>query len=152
MNSKTVILHVEDDPNDVVLVGLAFRKAGLAINLQVVNDGEQAVQYLSGHGSYNDRHAFPIPALVLLDVKLPRRSGLEVLGWIRGCEELRRLPVVMFTSSSQAADVNRAYDLMANSYLVKPSGLEDLVDLVKRITAYWLELNVKPVIGHDETL
>ena len=149
MNSKTVILHVEDDPNDVVLVGLAFRKAGLGVNLQVVNDGEQAVQYLSGKGPYGDRHAFPIPALVLLDVKLPRRSGLEVLSWVRGCEELRRLPVVMLTSSNQAGDVNRAYDLMANSYLVKPSALEELVELVKKITGYWLELNVKPLIGED---
>ena len=152
MNSKPVILHVEDDPNDVVLVGLAFRKADLAINLQVVNDGEQAVQYLSGEGPYADRHTFPIPALVLLDVKLPRRSGLEVLSWARGCEQLRRLPIVMLTSSNQAADVNRAYDLMANSYLVKPSALEDLVELVKKVTAYWLELNVKPLIGEDQSV
>ena len=149
MNSKSVILHVEDDPNDVVLVGLAFRKAAIGVNLQVVNDGEQAVQYLSGEGPYGDRHAFPIPALVLLDVKLPRRSGLEVLSWVRGSEELRRVPVVMLTSSNQAGDVNRAYDLMANSYLVKPSALEDLVELVKKITGYWLELNVKPLIGED---
>src|SRR5881394_467071 len=137
MNSKSVILHVEDDPNDVMLVGLAFRKAGLTVNLQVVNDGEQAVQYLSGQGAYADRHAFPVPALVLMDVKLPRRSGLEVLGWVRGREELRRTPVVMLTSSNQRADVNRAYDLMANSYLVKPSALEELVELIKKITNYW---------------
>jgi len=152
MNSKSVILHVEDDPNDVLLVGLAFRKAGLGVNLQVVNDGEQAVQYLAGEGGYADRHAFPVPALVLLDVKLPRRSGLEVLGWVRGREELRRLPIVMLTSSNQAADVNRAYDLMANSYLVKPSALEELVEVIKKITGYWLELNVKPVIGEDDNL
>jgi len=152
MNSKQVILHVEDDPNDVLLVGLAFRKPGVGISLQVVNDGEQAVQYLSGQGAYADRHAFPIPALVLLDVKLPRRSGLEVLSWVRGCEQLRRLPIVMLTSSNQSADVNRAYDLMANSYLVKPSALEDLVELIKKITGYWLELNVTPRVGEDDCL
>ena len=152
MNSKSVILHVEDDPNDVMLVGLAFRKAGLTVNLQVVNDGEQAVQYLSGQGAYGNRQTFPVPALVLMDVKLPRRSGLEVLGWVRGREELRRIPVVMLTSSNQRADVNRAYDLMANSYLVKPSALEELVELIKKITNYWLELNVKPAIGGNDEL
>src|SRR5207248_2152193 len=138
------------DPNDVLLVGLAFRKAGIGVNLQVVNDGEQAVQYLSGEGAYGDRHAFPIPGLVLLDVKLPRRSGLEVLSWVRGREELRRLPIVMLTSSNQSGDVNRAYDLTANSYVVKPSALEDLVESVKKIIGYWLELNVKPEIGEEE--
>src|SRR5437773_1095550 len=127
MSAKPVILHVEDDANDVVLVGLALKKAGAAASVQVVNDGEEAIEYLSGAGAYGDRQAHPLPSLVLLDVKLPRRSGLEVLLWLRARDDLRRLPVVMLTSSNQPVDVNRAYELGVNSYLVKPSALEDLV-------------------------
>ena len=150
MSNKAVILHVEDDPNDVLLVGLAFRKAAVTASLQVVNDGEQAVQYLAGQGQFADRQKFPLPALVLLDLKLPRRSGLEVLAWLREQEDLRRLPVVMLTSSSQQADVKRAYDIGLNSYLVKPSLLEELVETMRRMSSYWLDLNVPPSMDKDE--
>jgi len=150
MKDKRIILHVEDDPNDVLLVGLAFRKSGIAATLQVVNDGEQAVQYLSGQGQYSNRDTCPLPALVLLDLKLPRRSGLEVLTWIRGQEILRRLPVVVLTSSNQQADVVRAYDIGLNSYLVKPSALEELVQTIDKACAYWLELNVGPLFEPAE--
>jgi CheY-like chemotaxis protein len=149
VRSKAVILHVEDDPNDVLLVGLAFRKSGVPATLQVVNDGEQAVQYLAGQGPYSDRQIFPLPALVLLDLKLPRRSGLEVLSWVRGQEDLRRLPVIMLTSSNQQADVTRAYDIGLNSYLVKPSALEELIETVRKACSYWLELNIAPCIRKD---
>ncbi len=152
MNGKALILHVEDDPNDVVLVGLAFRKSGVPVTLQVVNDGEQAVQYLAAAGQYSNRKAFPRPSLVLLDLKLPRRSGLEVLAWVRSREDLRRMPIVMLTSSNQPNDVNRAYDLMANSYLVKPSALDELVEMVKKVSHYWLEMNIKPLFGEDDLL
>jgi len=150
MKNKRIILHVEDYPNDVLLVGLAFRKSGIAATLQVVNDGEQAVQYLSGQGQYANRETFPLPALVLLDLKLPRRSGLEVLTWIRGQDNLRRLPVVVLTSSNQQADVVRAYDIGLNSYLVKPSALEELVQTIDKACAYWLELNVGPLFEPAE--
>src|SRR3954447_8730076 len=150
MKDKRIILHVEDDPNDVLLVGLAFRKSGIAATLQVVNDGEQAVQYLSGQGQYSNRDTCPLPALVLLDLKLPRRSGLEVLTWIRGQDNLRRLPVVVLTSSNQQADVVRAYDIGLNSYLVKPSALEELVQTIDKACAYWLELNVGPLFEPAE--
>src|SRR5579872_3127592 len=103
MNKNNVILHVEDDPNDVTLVGLAFRKAKADSVLVVVNDGEQAINYLNGEGKYADRANHPFPALVLLDLKLPRKTGLEVLAWVRSQPqpELKRLPVVMLTSSNQ---------------------------------------------------
>src|SRR5258706_937229 len=152
MNGKALILHVEDDPNDVVLVGLAFRKSGVPVTLQVVNDGEQAVQYLAAAGQYSNRKAFPRPSLVLLDLKLARRWGLEVLAWVRSREDLRRMPIVMLTSSNQPNDVNRAYDLMANSYLVKPSALDELVEMVKKVSHYWLEMNIKPLFGEDDLL
>jgi CheY-like chemotaxis protein len=141
-----VILHVEDDPNDVELVGIAFRKAKVSGQVVVANDGDQAVDYLKGEGVYADRKAHPFPALMLLDIKLPRRSGLEVLEWLRSQPEahLKRLPVVMLTSSNQAHDVGRAYDLGANSYLVKPGELSELIDLAKTLDTYWLSFNMRP--------
>ena len=145
MNGKPVILHVEDEANDVMLVGLAFKKTGSPAVIQVVNDGEQAIEYLTGTGPYADRQLYPFPNLLLLDLKLPRVSGLELLAWLRGRDDLRRLPAVMLTSSPQAADVNKAYDLGVNSYLVKPSALDDLVTTVRTLSAYWLETNVHPV-------
>jgi CheY-like chemotaxis protein len=150
MSSKPVILHVEDDPNDVLLVGLAFRKSDVGAVVQVVNDGEQAVQYLAGQGAYSNRQTFPLPTIVLLDLKLPRRSGLEVLSWVRRQDDLRRLPIIMLTSSNQQGDIKKAYDLGINSFLVKPSALEELTELVRKICGYWLELNVRAPIDGDE--
>jgi CheY-like chemotaxis protein len=138
------ILLVEDDPNDVLLIRRAFTKARILNQIQTVSDGDQAVAYLNGDGPFADRNAHPLPVLVLLDLKLPRRSGLEVLEWVRAQEGLKRLPIVVLTSSKEAADVNRAYDLGANSYLVKPVGFDTLLELVKSLEVYWLILNQKP--------
>ena len=132
------ILHVEDNPDDVMLVGLAFRKAGLTVQLETVMDGDKAIASLE-----NGLGAKP-PACVLLDIKLPFRSGLEVLEWIRQQPKLKRLPVIMLTSSSEPADINRAYDLGANSYLVKPAELEQLIELARTIDLYWLKTNARP--------
>jgi CheY-like chemotaxis protein len=141
MTNLPVILHVEDDPNDVLLFQRAFKKANLSVNIQSVSDGDKAVAYLSGVNGFEDREKFPLPALVLLDLKMPRKSGLEVLAWIRGQEKLRRLLVVIFTSSKHDEDINRAYDLGANSYLVKPVGFDILVDVAKLLHQYWLTVN-----------
>ena len=103
--------------------------------------------YLAGEGPFADRQRHPFPVLVLLDLKLPRRSGLEVLEWIRAQTGLKRLPVVVLTSSKEATDVNRAYDLGANSYLVKPVGFDSLLELVKSLEVYWLILNQKPDVS-----
>jgi len=104
------VLLVEDDPNDVALTQRAFERAGFANPLQVLSDGEQAIGYLGGEASYADRNRYPLPILVLLDLKLPRTSGFEVLAWIRGAPNIRRLPVVVLTSSQQSPDIDRAYD------------------------------------------
>jgi CheY-like chemotaxis protein len=141
MTNQPVILHVEDDPNDVLLFQRAFRKANLAVNIQSVGDGDKAVAYLSGADGYSDREKFPLPALVLLDLKMPRKSGLEVLQWIRAQANLRRQLVVIFTSSKHDEDINRAYDLGANSYLVKPVGFDMLVEVAKLLHQYWLTVN-----------
>jgi len=143
------ILHVEDDPNDVLLIARAFRKAEVPAHIQVVNDGEQAVHYLGGHNSFAQREQFPVPVLVLLDLKLPRKSGIEVLEWIRSQPGLKRLPVVMLTSSKQPIDINRAYDLGVNAYLVKPVNFDALVEMVKTLASFWLRLNEQPTATRE---
>jgi CheY-like chemotaxis protein len=134
------ILHVEDNPDDVMLMNLAFNRAGITANLHVVSDGDEAIAALADGASNGGP-----PICVLLDVKLPRVSGLEVLAWIRSQPRLRRLPVILLTSSSQTADINRAYDLGANSFLVKPPDLDSLTQLVKTVAHYWVQTNVRPV-------
>ena len=143
--SRATILHVEDDSNDAVLFQHACRKAGMDVNLQVVADGEEAVAYLQGAEQVDNREAHPFPSLVVLDLKLPRVNGFDVLAWMRNEQNLRRLPVIVLTSSSHQADVTRAYDLGANSFLVKPVAFEALVTLAKGINQYWLSLNQGPV-------
>ena len=142
--TPNVLLHVEDDPNDVLLLQRAFRKANAPLTIQAVTDGDKAVAYLNGTNDYADREKYPLPAIVLLDLKMPRKSGLEVLQWIRGEQKLRRLVVVIFTSSKHDEDVNKAYDIGANSYLVKPVGFDMLVDVAKIIQQYWINLNERP--------
>jgi CheY-like chemotaxis protein len=138
------ILLVEDSPDDALLIQRAFRKANLANPVQLVRDGEEAVAYLRGAEPYQDRTRFPIPVFMLLDLKLPRRSGLEVLAWVRQESAVKRLPVVVLTSSRESVDVNRAYDLGVNSYLTKPVGFEALLEMVKNVNLYWLVLNENP--------
>jgi CheY-like chemotaxis protein len=142
--TPNVLLHVEDDPNDVLLLQRAFRKANAQLTIQAVTDGDKAVAYLNGTNDYADREKYPLPAIVLLDLKMPRKSGLEVLQWIRGEQKLRRLVVIIFTSSKHDEDVNKAYDIGANSYLVKPVGFDMLVDVAKIIQQYWISLNERP--------
>ncbi|MFW6113753.1 MAG: response regulator [Actinomycetota bacterium] len=138
------VLLVEDDPNDVLLIQRAFRNARMANPIHVVEDGELAISYLSGSGEYSERERFPLPVLVFLDLKLPRKSGLEVLNWIRAQRSLKRLPVVVLTSSRENHDINRAYEAEANSYLVKPGAFEDLLELVKTLKIYWMIMSELP--------
>jgi CheY-like chemotaxis protein len=143
---NATILIVEDRPADVLLIRRAFMKAHIVNPLQIVSDGEAAIGYLSGTGSYADRQRYPMPALLLLDLKLPRKSGLEVLSWLRAEPEVRRLPVVVLTSSKESSDVNRAYELGANSYLLKPVTFESLLELIKTLRLYWIEMNELPSV------
>ena len=136
MSAKmTTILHVEDDPNDTLLLEHACKKAGVIFDLQAVSDGDQAIAYLRGINDFSDRMKHPMPKLILLDLKMPRVSGFDVLTWLRSDESLKCVPVVVLTSSNHDADVKRAYDLGAKSYLVKPVGFEALVELVKTLPA-----------------
>ena len=132
------ILHIEDNADDVMLMALAFRKAGVAAKLEVATDGEKAISMLkNGAGTVS---------CALMDVKLPSVSGLDVLAWIRSQPVLKRMPVIMLTSSLLPGDINRAYDLGANSYLVKPPDLESLIGIAKTIDLYWLRTNTGPTL------
>jgi len=141
------ILLVEDDPNDVMLVKRAFEKTNIVNPIQVVDNGEDAQDYLAGSGKYSDRKEFPLPVMILLDLKLPRKSGLEVLEWLKQQPSLKRLPVIILTSSTENKDINRAYDIGVNSYLIKPVEFNDLLELVKNLNLYWLLLNTKPELN-----
>lgn len=146
------ILLVEDNPDDVLLIQRAFRKARVTHPLQQVGDGEEAINYLDGTGAYSDRQQYPLPGLLLLDLKIPRKSGLEVLAWLKEQPGLHRLPVVVFTSSREESDIQRAYDLGANSYLVKPVNFNALLEIVQTLGLYWLQFNERPdmyIAGQD---
>jgi CheY-like chemotaxis protein len=143
LEDKTILL-VDDDSNDVLLIQRAFQKAGLGKSLRVVRSGEQAMSYLSGTGTYSDREEHPLPFLLLLDLKMPGTDGFEVLQWARNEPELKRLLIVVLTSSSLQSDVDRAYELGANSYLVKPVDFGEMVHLVQRFEVYWTEMNRTP--------
>lgn len=140
------VLLVEDDSNDILLIQRAFRQANLTNPMRIVEDGDQAVEYLSGQGDYSDRDKYPLPAIILLDLKLPRRSGLEVLEWIRQQPIVKRIPVVVLTCSRESADIDLAYDLGVNSYLVKPVRFQSLMGMVETIDTYWMRLNQYPSI------
>ena len=138
------VLVIEDEQNDVLLLQRAFKKSNVANPLQIVEDGETAISYLSGTGEYSDRGRFPLPIVVLLDIKLPRMSGFEILEWIKKQPNLCSIPVVVLTSSKEGPDLNKAYQLGANSYLCKPVNFESLVDIIKAIDQYWLSVNEIP--------
>ena len=144
------ILQVEDDPNDVFFLRQAMTKAGVANPIHVASDGQQAIDYLAGAGKFADRDKFPLPCLVLLDLKLPHVMGLAVLQWIREHSGLP-LVVVLLSASGNDSDIATAYRLGANAYLVKPSQASKLVDMAKAIKDFWLTLNTLPKESHPET-
>lgn len=143
------ILLVEDSPSDVLLIRRALKKAGVDNPLVELQDGDMGVAYLEGRDGYADREKYPLPAVVLLDLKLPKRSGFEVLTWARSQPGLKRLPIVVLTSSREVQDVDRAYELGANSYLVKPVSLAAFTDMIGQLHRYWM-LNEWPRLSAAE--
>jgi CheY-like chemotaxis protein len=143
--SEGPVLLVEDDVSDFRLIQRAFAKIKPSIPMFRLSHGDEAVAYLAGDAPYENRSLHPIPCVLLLDIKLPRRSGFEVLEWIRMQDSaLKRIPIIMLTSSSHQVDVNKAYELGVNSYLVKPSNNSELEQLVSAFRTYWMELNAGP--------
>jgi CheY-like chemotaxis protein len=132
------VLYAEDEPTDIFFLQRAFTNVGIQHRLESVPDGEAAIEYLSGADAYADREKNPLPCLILLDINMPRLSGLEVLEWMRKQPQLKKIPVLMLTSSSHPADMERARRLEANEYLTKPSNPAKLVELVRTIQKRWL--------------
>jgi DNA-binding response OmpR family regulator len=141
LNTMTVptILHVEDDENDRLLLAIAHQRANVPAHLIGVGDGEQAIAYLQGDGVYSDRNRAPLPNLVLLDLKLPLKSGFDVLAWIRGRDILKDLPVIILSSSPHEIDKERALGGGANFYIVKPVSITAMVEIVKELYGSWLQ-------------
>ena len=138
------ILLVEDNRMDVELILDAFREARLGNQIRVVRNGQEALDYLFGQGEYADRQAYPLPDLILLDLKMPGIDGHEVLRRVKETPGLKRLPVVVLTSSREEGDRALSYDNGANSYLVKPVSFEGFLEVVRQVADYWLILNVGP--------
>jgi CheY-like chemotaxis protein len=141
MSAQKTILVADDDSNDIYLLKRAFLKAGIDVRMEFVQDGEQAIRFLK---SRTREQQAPIPELLLLDLKMPRVNGFEVLEWVRRQPGLKRLLVIVLTSSDEPRDINRAYDLGANSYLVKPCGIEHLMGIAQHLYYYWMNLNRQP--------
>jgi CheY-like chemotaxis protein len=144
MQERLVVLLVEDSENDAMIIRRAFEKAGIPNPLYIVKDGEAAMAYLAGRGSYAVRDEYPLPALVLLDLKLPGMDGFEVLRWIRRTPGLSALRVVVLTSSDAIKDVNRAYSLGANSFMVKEMDFQNTIELARLLQEYWLSKSKEP--------
>ena len=142
MEKLAHILLVEDNHMDVVLTLDAFKEAKLKNKVSVAHDGQEALDYLFGREKYANRKLFPKPNLILLDLKMPGIDGFEVLRQIKNTEKLKRIPVVILTSSKEEGDRAMSYDMGANSYLLKPVAFNGFVDVVKKIDDYWFTLNI----------
>lgn len=131
MNEKETILLVDDGENDICLVRLAFKSAEITNPIQEAHNGDEAIAYLLGEPPFDDRARFPLPAVILLDLNMPRRNGFEVLEWLRAQPGLKRLTVIVLSASLRQEDVDRAFDLGVNSFLVKPTSFEGLTSIAR---------------------
>lgn len=142
--TKKLVLLVEDNPDDEVLTLRALRKANVANEIEVVRDGSEALEFLFCEGQYADRDESNMPGLVLLDLKLPKLNGIEVLQRIRNDPRTKLTPVVILTSSSEDEDIVRSYQSGANSYVRKPVDFADFADAIANVGLYWMILNEGP--------
>jgi CheY-like chemotaxis protein len=145
MEKRPSILLVDDVEDDLLLMSHAFRAVDFNASLQIVHSGDEAIAYLKGEGAFANREAFPLPTVTLLDLSMPGRNGFEVLAWVRAHPVLKRLAIVILTASARPEDVERAFDLGANSYLVKPSSMPKLIGMICFLRD-WLDYNRFPSI------
>jgi len=150
MPERLVVLLVEDSDDDIMVIRKAFQRARIPNPLYVVKDGEAAIAYLTGKGKYAVRDEYPLPALVLLDLKLPGMDGFEVLSWIRQTPGMSGLRVVVLTSSDSIRDVNAAYELGANSFMVKEMDFQNTVELARLLKDFWLEKAKVPESSRED--
>jgi len=144
-NCKTVLLLAEDDDNDVLLFTRAIKNTGLTCEIKSVSDGQQAIDYLERNPPFADKQTFPFPRFLILDLKMPRKTGFEVLEWLQEHPECRIIPTIVFSSSKIADDVTRAYQLGANSYFTKPNDYEELKSIFQILLNYWGKASVPPI-------
>jgi CheY-like chemotaxis protein len=137
------ILLVEDNEDDAFLMERALEHAGIINPIMIVENGQEAVDYLSGQGKFSDRQKYPLPVLIFLDLKLPIKNGFEVLQWVRDQPEFESIQVVVLTSSNEPSDLSKSYDLGANSYVVKPPTAAQLMDMAKAFKWAWLSFKLK---------
>ncbi len=142
--NSAIILLVDDDEDDQIATKRFFSKGKLENKLYIVDDGEEALDYLHHRGKYKDLESSPIPDLILLDLNMPKLDGREVLSRISKDEKLRRIPVIVFTTSSQEEDVVKSYELGCSSYITKPVGSENFSKVVKLVEQYWFDLVILP--------
>ena len=146
MNQPQTILMVDDSEDNLFLMRAAFEMAQCPHPLQEVHNGEAAIAYLKGEGPYADRQRFPLPTVMLLDLNMPKKNGFEVLAWVRAQPVLKRLAIIILTASMRAEDVERAFDLGATAFLVKPLGLEELTAML-RCLGDWIQINQFPTLA-----
>jgi CheY-like chemotaxis protein len=147
MPDQAVILIAEDREDDILLIQRSLLGAGISNHIQIVRNGDQTIAYLKGEGKFANREEFPLPALLLLDLKMPRTDGFQVLSWIRQQPSLKALRIIVLTASSDMRDVNEAYELGANSFLVKPVDFQNFVEISRFLKDYWLRLDKAPAIS-----
>jgi CheY-like chemotaxis protein len=146
MNDKRTILLVDDSQDDLFLLRMAFKKAEFHSPLQEAHNGEEAIAYLNGDDAYGDRYKHPLPVVMLLDLNMPMKNGFDVLRWVHGKQSLKRMSIIVLTASMRMEDVERAFDLGAHSFLVKPSNLEDMVKMI-RCLGEWIQMNHFPPLN-----
>jgi CheY-like chemotaxis protein len=142
--SSPPILLAEDDPDDVLLMQIAAQKAGLPNPLFVVSDGQETVDYLGGKDLYSNRQSYPLPSLLLLDLKMPRLSGFDVLAWLQEHPEFNDLPIVVLSGSDLEKDIQKAKELGADDYRIKPAGTGSLVKMLHELYDCWLDGHLRP--------
>jgi len=137
MTLNELVLVAEDNPDDALLLRRAIEKAGISARVKIVADGEEMLLYLQGRGAYANRSTSPLPTLIILDLKMPRKSGLEVLQWMNENPDVAVVPTIVLSASNLEKDVRAAYNLGANTYFVKPTTFEELVETMRTLERYW---------------
>lgn len=150
MTNNDLVLVAEDNPDDAILLRRALDKAGINARVKIVADGEEMLLYLQGLGAYANRTTCPVPSLIILDLKMPRKNGLEVLQWMNENPEVAVVPTIVLSASNLEADVRAAYNLGANTYFVKPTTFEELVDTMRMVERYWQKaIKVRPDVSPE---
>ena len=145
-----MILIVDDDENDIFFVKRAFTEINIHCAFQVLKNGQEVVDYLSGHGPYANREQHPLPMMILMDLKMPIMDGFQVLAWLRGRAGIKVIPTIVFSSSDLPTDITRAYELGANSFMTKSVTYDGLLLKLQTLSQYWLEHCKHPQVAESE--